>query len=157
MRASRTKGSSLVEAIIAIAVIVVVLSGIISVYPVLFRLSLGTVDKAQASLLLEEGVEAVKVMRDTNWNGTIGALTYDASYYVSFSGGTWTVTTVPAMIDGLFERTIAVSEVFRDGSDNINVAGTSDPNTRKLTVYVSWWDQGATTTRSISTYVTKLF
>jgi len=142
----------------AVAVIVIVLTGIITVYPVLFRVSLGTVDQAQAALLLEEGVEAVKIMRDTNWTNNIATLTASTTYRLSFSGGTWTTSVTNTFIDGIFDRTIAVYDVYRDGSDNITTSGgVLDPDTRKLTVFVSWWNQGATTTRTISTYVTKLF
>ena len=56
----RRKGSSLVEAVVAIAVILIIVAGIVSVYPIIFRQSLETLNEVKAGLLLEEGLESVR-------------------------------------------------------------------------------------------------
>jgi len=156
-----SRGAGLVEIVIAISIITLVLTSVISTYPVFLQSALATVDQVRGALLLEEGVEAVKTLRDDSWTTNISSLTASTTYYLSFSEGDsmWEATSSPSTIDTKFTRTFAVYAVNRDNDDDIDTSGggTVDANTRKLTVWVSWPDEGVTTTRSISTYITNIF
>ena len=162
----------MVEATIAIAIIMIVLTGIISVYPLLFRTSLNTIEGARGAMLLEEGIEAVKTMRDNSWNSYIAAsaLTASTTYFLSFATSTgWSATLTPTLVDSKFSRTFSVYYICRDANyDIVDVSPTttaptcsspqtSDLNTRKVTVSVSWREGNATSTKVISTFITDLF
>src|SRR3989344_5524637 len=56
------------------------------------------------------------------------------------------------------ERKITVENVFRDSNDNIDLSGgTQDPDTKKVSISVSWRDRNATTTINLSTYLSDIF
>src|SRR3989344_4620878 len=64
------------------------------------------------------------------------------------------VTNGPALIDGLYMRTINVTAVERDASDDIvSSGGTVDPDSKKISVTMAWSGRGATSTVTISTYL----
>lgn len=146
------------EVIIATSLILVFLVSLVAAYNLYLRLSLGNVRKVQATFLAEEGIEAVKLIRDSSWNGNIVPLSVDTSYYLAFSGSSWTATTSRQLIDNIFDRTFVLSSVFRDSaSDIVESGGSLDPGSRKIVVSVSWFEHGATSTKTVSTYITNLF
>lgn len=153
------KGIGLVE--------VVVGAGILSVAGVSLFLTYGLyVQRAsvaprpiQASFLLDEGMEVMRLVRDKNWN-TLSSLQLGTSYGISFNASTssWTITTNLNPIDNIFYRTIVVSSVNRGAtSDIVSSGGNLDTNTKKITVSVSWWNSGVTTTKQLIGYLTNLF
>lgn len=152
-----SNGMSLVEAVIAVAILMIIVSGVISTYPLFLRTGLSNLNYAQGALLLEEGVEAVKILRDSGWMTHIATLTPNATYRLAFASSTWQATTIPIIIAGRFDRTFKLASVSRDANDNIAPSGTLDPKTRQLTVSVAWAGTGGTTTREIATYITDLF
>ncbi len=152
-------GFGLVEAVIGIALISVFLVGITAVARFSSRLVFSAESELQATFLLEEGVDAVKGLRDASWTSNIAPLFIDTDYWLQFGGNAWALTpSVKPFIDGRFDRRVKVFTVLRDSSDDIVVSGgTADPNTKKITVSVSWFDRGATTTETASTYISNLF
>lgn len=151
------KGISLVEVVVGTAIILLALTGIIAAYNVFVRVGSFTLNTIQASYLLEEGVEAVTVMRDYGWASNIANLSAGTKYYLSWNGSRW-VSTLTATTTGIYTRYFTLQTVNRDGSENIaSSGGTLDPGTRKLTVNVSWPGSATTTSRSITTYITNLF
>jgi type II secretory pathway pseudopilin PulG len=151
------KGFGLLEIVVAVGIIS------ISIYAVfgLFTFAIKSVDenleKAKAVFLLEEGVEAVRVLRDSSWQNNIASLTAGEDYYLEFTGATWQATSSNVYIQNAFERKFVLEDVYRDGNDDIAETGTLDPDTRKLTVSVSFLGSKGTTTRSVITYLTNLF
>ncbi len=100
----------------------------------------------------------VKGLRDASWTGNIASQTNDTPYYLDFVNSAWALTTTLLLIDSKFSRTVTFSAVGRNSSSDIVASGgTSDPNTRKVTVVVSWPLGGITATRSIETYITNIF
>lgn len=152
-----SRGISLVEVIVGTAIFLVALTGLITAYNVFVRAGMTTLGTIQATYLLEEGVEAMSIMRDYSWNSNIKDLAPDTNYYLSWTGGRWVSTTTVSKIDNLYSRYITIARVNRDSNDNIAVSGTDDHNTRELTVYVSWPNGATTTALSISSYFTNLF
>jgi len=135
----------------------------ISAYNLYLKASLTNTQSIQTALLLEEGVEAVKQLRDASWTNNIAALTNDTPYYLAWdsASSTWQATTTPMLVDSYFARTFTLSSAYRDSSENLTSSSTSgatlDTGVRELAVTVSWSDRGATTTRSLYTYITNLF
>ena len=158
MKMRHTKGIGLIEVVIGSAIILVGVLALIASYNTFVAYAFQNGRNIQAALLLEEGFEAVKFMRDSGWDTNIGALSPGTTYYLYFDGTKWTsTTTAQAYVDGVFLRTFTVSTVYRDAGNDIAGSGTADSNTKKLTVDVAYRTSSGTTTRSVSTYLTNLF
>ena len=155
---TKTAGLTLVEVLVATAIIMGFLTTLVTVHNAYLNSSFSNLNSVKATYLGEEGIEAIKGLRDSSWTSNIRSLTNGTVYYLSFQGGTWTTTTTPSVIDSQFTRTIVLSAVNRDASSDITLSGgTLDQNTRKVHVDVSWVDHAATSTRVIDTYITNIF
>jgi len=154
---NKKNGFAMVEVIIACAIISVVTLGIMTSASKNITLSNLALKQTQASYLLEEGFEGVRVIRDTAW-ANISNLSLDTNYYLSFDEGTnlWSISVTPNTIDS-FTRTVVFSAVNRDSNDDIAVSGTNDIGTRMVTVTVSWLSSGNTASKILSFYLTDIF
>jgi type II secretory pathway pseudopilin PulG len=152
-------GFTLVEVVVAAAMITVSFVAIAMYYKKVLDVSEDTTRHIQSGFLLEEGLEAVKLLRDEGWNANIGSLSTTTNYYLTWSGTFWRTTTVPIKVENIFTRTIKFSDVRRDGVDSIAAAGTLDSGTKKVTVAVTWLVRGGSgmATDTAETYVTNLF
>lgn len=151
----RDKGISLVELLVGAAILTMFIVALVVVFQNFLVQSFNSVEKVQASYLAEEGIEVFKALRDDGWEENIADLEEGTVYYLNFSDGAWQlVSSQPALIEGSFDRALIIEEVYRDGSDDISDSGTVDPNTKKVSVSVSWLQGNATTTNVVSTYVT---
>lgn len=145
----------MVELIIAISLAAIILVGMTQIVAVAVETTERERRTIEALNLAEEGIEALRVMRDDSWSANIQPLTNGANYYLVVSGNTWLATDVnPGLLLNRYERTFRFSEVFRDSNDNISISGTSDPNTKKVTLTVGWRERSATTTVVLDTYLT---
>lgn len=149
-------GIGAVEIVIGSAIISLVLLSVSSAFNSSLKGSRAVAKKTQANFLAQEGIEAVRILRDNGWQNVSG-LSDGENYYFAWSAGTWATTTSNAFIDGTFERKFTVLNAYRDGNDNIAQSGTLDPNTKKVTVSVSWREGLSTTTESISAYLINIF
>ncbi len=150
------EGFTLVEMVVAIAIIVLFLSALVAAFNLYLKVATGNTLGAQAAFLAEEGLEGVRVMRDNGWTTNIATLSTTTTYYLTFQSGTWKATTTSSMIDATFQRTFHIYSVNRDGSSNIAVSGTDDPNTKLVTVTLAWLNHGATSTQAVSTYLSNI-
>lgn len=152
------RGFGLIEIMVGSAILVMALWGISAYYQSSLQVSRTTAQIVQASYLLEEGIEVARFFRDAGWEN-VGAPADGTEYYLSFNGTSFaTSTTVTSLVDGVFEQKLTFNDVYRNLSDDVVTSGgTLDPNTKKVTVTISWWDRTATTTRSLSTYFTNIF
>jgi len=157
MRKSPIKGIGLIEVIIASSIIAIGFVVIMQAYTIAVKNSFSNLKKIQAAMLLEEGEEAVRGMRDSSWTNKIKTLSSNTNYYLFFDNIflSWTSTTTLSYIDGTYVRSFSLSDVYRDSQNNISSGGTLDQNAKKVTVSVSWQDNG-TTTKSISTIFTNI-
>lgn len=151
------KGFGLVEAVVAISIVaafIVILGAVNTIY---LKISFSQSNILQAAFLAEEGIEAVRFIRDGGWGDGIASLSNGVDYYLAFTGSSWQPTTTPVSV-GIFDRRVRFDEVYRDATDNITtMGGTIDPNVRLVTSKVSWVERGATSTKTVSTYITNLF
>ena len=142
----------LVEAIVASSIIAASFLTIISVSTKAIYVSREALQNTQASFLLEEGAEAVRVRRDNAW-ANISSLNNATTYYPTFTGGTWTLSNTPSQV-GIFTRTVNIASVNRDNSTaDIAAAGADDPSTKLITVTVTWVYQGTTMSKTLSFYI----
>ncbi|MBI4155984.1 MAG: hypothetical protein HY507_01995 [Candidatus Zambryskibacteria bacterium] len=151
------RGSALIEIIIGAAIIS---SGILAAevsYNTYLSYALNNQSNVQATYLLEEGLEGVTLLRDKGWTGFIASLSTTTAYYLVLNTTYWASTTTPQYVDGLFLRGFILSDVKRDINDNVASSGTYDPNTKQVTASVSYWQGYATTTKTISTYITNIY
>ena len=165
----KNKAFTIIEVLVACSIITISMFALMQTAQRGLHLSYQSLKKSQASFLIEEGVEAVKSIRDNDWN-SISSITLDAPYYLFFNTSTklWelnnTSTTslsgyIPTYpVDDVFDRTITISSVGRDVSDDIlTTGGIVDPRTKKVTVMVSWTVGGVPSSKELSFYIADIF
>ncbi len=151
------KGFGIIEIVIATTIISIAFLIMMSTASMSLKFSEKSVVRLKADFLLEEGVEAVKIIRDNDWTTNIASLSVGTDYFLEFNGAIWVVSVNNILIDGVFERKFTIDDVYRDANDDISSSGILDSNTKKITVYVSWSEDGSTVTRSISFYILNIF
>ena len=84
-----------------------------------------------------------RVLRDASW-ANFAAITLDMPYRLALVAGVWQATTSATLIDGVFDRTMTLSSVYRATAGSDIVASTSpvakaiDPAARHVSVRTSW-------------------
>ncbi len=130
---NKQKGFGLIETIVALAIFLII--AVTGVTTVLHSYSINRLsqEETQAKLYAQEGIEAVKSIKNQGWTNLI-----PGTYGLDNSSGYWTLSGSNNTQDQL-TRTIIVSEVYRDIDGNIvETGGTLDPDTQKITVDVTW-------------------
>lgn len=150
-------GFGTLEIIVGLAIISISFFSLMAVSRLSLELVAQSAKRVKAGFLLEEGVEALKILRDAGWTFNIAPLSNSAVYYLDFNNNTWQATTTNIYIDGIFERSFTIGDVYRDANDDIAAFGFLDPGTKKVSMAVAWKEKSGTTTKSISTYITNLF
>ncbi len=162
MKKNRTKNNSafsLVEVLISASIIGVSIIAILNAYTFFIKNEIGINKKIQVIYSLEEGIEAMRHIRDKGWTN-ISGLSTTTTYYLSLSTQSgiadWQTTTTRQVSNNI-ERKITVANVYRDANSyDISATGTPDTNTEKITVSIIWPDQyNSTSTKVFSTYLTK--
>lgn len=155
----KSSGFGLIETVVGAAIISVVLFGLAEVGQFAFRTADESNLRLRAAFLAEEGIEAVKTMRDAGWAANIAPLNLNQDYYLQFLGNAWRLDALPQpLVDGLFDRRVVFREVERNASDDIVAGGgAADSSSRKVTVTVTANIRGRTISASIATYLTDLF
>ena len=154
------KGLSIIEVIVGVSILLLAFLGLVTGYNRFIRASFNTVPTIKASYLLEEGAEALKILRDTSWSAKIAPLSTATTYALDFSTTTaiWSATTTNTSIDTIFYRTFTVTNLNRDANSDISTStGTYDANIKLITLSVAWKDRAATTTRQMSFFLANLF
>lgn len=150
------KGVGLVEVLVAVFIFTIILSSLILISNMYLSGAGDNLKLTQAAYLAEEGVEAVKVIRDNNWTN-ISDINLGQSYYLYFStaSSTWQATTTVIYVDD-FIRSFVLEEVKRNADGDISDFGDTDLKTKKLIVFVSWFGKTGETTKSLKTYITDI-
>ena len=156
-KSSPTAGFLIVEMLVAISIITVSILAAMAVSQKSIHVSRQAFHAAQAAFLLEEGAEAVRILRDNAWSN-ISDLSIATNYYPVFSGGTWTLSSTPNTV-GIFTRIVTKANVNRDNTtkDIIGTGGLDDPGTKLITVTVSWPEGGAVVTKTLPFYIMDIF
>jgi Tfp pilus assembly protein PilV len=152
---NKQAGFLLVEVLIVSAIMTVAALAIIAVAQKSIYVARESLHITQANFLLEEGAEAVRVLRDSGWSN-ISALNAGTDYYPTYSG-TWTLSASPNTV-GNFTRKVTLTSVNRDATtQDIAISGANDTGSRLVTVTVSWTEGGATVTKTLSYYLMNIF
>lgn len=139
----KLKGFSLIELMLAGAIFTVFASGIVGVLLLGLENDRLGEETSIATEYASEGIEAVRSI----WAKHFDDLTLTIATGITRDDGDWKFSG-EENVNGKYTRVIAVGEVRRDGSDDIDEhGGDVDPDTRKITVTVSW---NVTPTRSNS-------
>lgn len=151
------KGFMIVEVLVAASIIAMSVLAASNVAQKSVNVSRQAFHSTQASFLLEEGAEAVRIYRDNAWSNLSGMIS-GTEYYPVFSGGTWTFSTTPSTVDR-FTRKIVISDVYRDSSsdDIVSSGGVLDSGTKLVTITVSWLQGSNTVNKTISFYLADIF
>lgn len=147
----------MLELVVGVSIISITLFGIAASVQLAMKAAQQNTKSIKANFLAEEGVEAVKTMRDNGWSANIAPLTPGTDYYLLYNGVKWATTTTNIFVDGTFERRFRITGVYRDANGNIASSGSADNGTKKITIYVAWPARGGTTTSQMSAYITNIF
>ena len=146
----------MVEIIVAISIITVSILAAMAVAQKSAYLSRQALHTTEAAFLLEEGAEAIRILRDNAWSN-ISSLALGTDYYPTYSGGTWTLSSTPNTV-GIFTRKVIITSVKRDdATKDIASVGTDDLGTKLVTVTVSWLEGGTTVTKTLPFYIINIF
>ena len=131
------KGQSLVELLVVIGLSAVLLPAILTGLIASRSGQAQQAQRTQATLLLKEGVEAVRVIKENDWNVFKNFATNQPLHPV-ISGSSWTLEPGSEAINGL-TRQIVISDVSRDSNGVIVTSGgANDPSTKKAITTISW-------------------
>ncbi len=127
-------GETLAEVILSIAIFAIAATAVILLITSSFHGSLVGGSSTQATALARESFEAVRSVGKNSYNQLSSGV-----YGLTHASGTWAFVDTPDS-NGIFTRSVTVSDVYRDASGNISTStfGTKDINTRKITATLSW-------------------
>ena len=161
---NKNKGSMMVEIIIATSIITVFVLVSLSVAQKAITVSRRAVHTAEASFLLEEGAESIKIFRDSNttWINFTNLFNTSSTYCMPSTISSWTSvlsTSSPCTKIGIFTRVVNVANVNRDtiSSDIVSSGGVDDPGTKLITITVSWPESGSTINKVLRFYINNIF
>lgn len=154
--AGMQRGIGLVEVLVAVFIFTVILSSLVFISNLYLSGTTDSLRNTQAAYLAEEGVEAIKTIRDNSWDDIISIPTNNKRYLnFSIASSTWQVSTDEEMI-GIFSRSFVTDVVNRDSNGDISLSGVEDVNTKKIIVTISWNGKKGIITKNLITYITNI-
>ena len=131
---AKQDGQALVELLVAFAFASVLLPGLITGLVASREGKAQNAQRLEATGLLREGQEALRVIRETSW----ATVETNGTYHPQESGASWQLISGSETING-YTRQITISDAYRDANGNIvSAGGTPDPSTKKAIITVSW-------------------
>lgn len=148
------RGLGIIELVVAVAIFVIIAAGIFSLVHLSLNAQRHATLERRATLYAAEALDVARFERDADWD-TFAAEPVDTTLYVNFPGTSADLTTTdPGLLDGIFTRTVTLSNVNRDGSGNIAPVGTPDADARYVEIAVSWTTStGATRSVAANSYL----
>ncbi len=92
---------------------------------------------SEALLYAQEGLEAVRNMRDRDF----ASLT-NGDHGLELVSGEWQFIAAPEDVDGFYSRTIIIEDVYRDEFGDIAETGDLDPEIKRVISEVTWLWKG---------------
>lgn len=127
-------GQALIELLVTLAIASVLLPGLITGLVASREGKAQQSQRLEATSLLREAEEALRVVRETGWSQIL----INGTYHPQVSGNTWLLAPGSEVING-YTRQIVLSDVYRDSNGNIvSSGGTPDPSTKKAEITISW-------------------
>lgn len=107
-------------------------------------------DLAQTQSITQESFEAVQSIAYDDWSSL-----QNGDYGLTSASGQWQLQASPDTIDDKYTRTVSISSIYRDVNCQIVAqGGTDDPDTKLVTVNVSWPGVGSSKSKSFTQYFT---
>ncbi|OGH53598.1 MAG: hypothetical protein A3G15_03530 [Candidatus Levybacteria bacterium RIFCSPLOWO2_12_FULL_40_10] len=144
-------GQALVELLVALAFASLVLPGLITGLVASREGKAQNAQRLEATGLLREGQEALRVIRETSWS----QVETNGTYHPQGSGPSWQLISGSETING-YARQITISDAYRDSNGYLVESGTLDPSTKKSVITVSWntpYPSGVTSTMYLTRYL----
>lgn len=162
---SKQAGFTLIEAVVAMTIFAIGVVGLVTLSTVAKSTSEQGRDSVQVSNYLQEGMEAVRLLRNAAWTN----VSTDGGYRLSAQAGqtpAWQLVSGGSETVGKYQRSVTISAVRRQDTDSsatltagdkIVPSGGSfdDPDTKKITVTISWQQGSRTINRTLYAYITK--
>lgn len=126
---SGRNGFSVIEIVIAAAVIVTIVTAATNAWQIYFKISRTSGSGTQATMLTEEFAEALNYFRDLDWSKYIAPLTPGTTYYMYWNNGsdTYGTSTTPVLVNDAYYIGIVFSPVSRDMT-NKDIVPTGSAN-----------------------------
>jgi len=143
----RIFGQSMVEVVVVVGIVVLLITGLVSVTTATLRFSQMSKSRTQALQYAKEGLEVVRIVKEAKWDDIP---TSASTKYCLAKGqqnlGNAVLGVCPMDIDNMFSRTV----VFSDEGTSCTVATFC----RKVTVTVSFTEQGQNRSVILTSYIT---
>lgn len=145
------RGQSLIELLIAIALMGILLPALLTGMIASREGKAQEGRRLEATAVLTEAQEAFRSVYESNWQAIIG----NGTFHPVVAGSSWSLVGGPETLASGFTRQIVVSDVQRDLTGAIVASGgTVDPSTKKVEVTVSW-TQPIASSITTSSYVSR--
>lgn len=129
-----TKGQSLVELLLAIAIAAIILPALLTGIIAARSGKDQQLKRAAAQALMQQTTEAVRNVRNAGWD----PFAVNGTYHPETNGIIWSLVPGGDTVSGI-NRSVVIADVMRDGSGAIVASGgTNDPSTKKVTITLSW-------------------
>ena len=133
-RSNNHRGFSVIEAILAGAVLALIITAVSGSYSMFDRSQSRSNSRFRAVLLADEGLEATRSMRDAAFSNLI-----DGAHGLQIAGGNWSFSGTQDITDG-YTRTVAIAPV--------------DATTKTVTATVTWSANGQSQSYTANTRLT---
>lgn len=165
-QSGNSKGISIVELLVGAGILAMSLGALLGFLSFATSTASLVKQQAQAAALTQGALEAVRSFRDgIPWNADdpqnqydgLGRVQTGVPLHAQMSGDAprqWQIVSGPETL-GIFTRTIVFENVQRDVNSNIvQAGGIEDPDTKKVTVTVSWSAKTRTHDLALTAYLT---
>lgn len=129
------RGEVLIEVMVGLAVAAAIMPAIITSF---FAARGGTAQeqvRMQAVSRNRESREVIRSLKDANWQN----VSTNGTYHVVLNNGVWSLAPgAETGLDGQFNRSIVISDGYRDINGNLSIIGNVDPSLKHVTSTVSW-------------------
>lgn len=146
------KGFSIIELLVAISFVSSIVILIFTLGSFNSRILKYNKERTEAIFYASEAVEALKMF---SWNELIS----DTNYNIFLNVDRWELGAGDQLLAGKYTRTINIASVSRSSTSNgqvygeiVDLNGYPDPDTKKITVTISWGSMGDSQSEEITTY-----
>ena len=151
IKVKKIKAFSIIELLVAMTAFLLIAIPIRSLVALGYRNITYDNSYLKAVFYAKEGIEAARYVRAASWSSFTSG-----THGIQLNNNGWQLTENPITENG-YERSIIISDVYRDANGNIvdGNSGTLDPDSKKVVSKVNWtWLSVQTKEVSFETYLT---
>lgn len=150
MKFTAHKGQNLIEAIFAIAVFLVLITGTLFITSQYLNNELRSQELLTSKMIIQESKAALDGIATNDWN----SLT-NGTHGLNKTNGYWEFSGNSDVIDNKFTRTVTISDITRDGNCQITTdPGDTDPDSKQVSYNLNWDTKMGPQTRTFEQLVT---